>query len=211
MKPEKTVVAQSLSAGSESDATLAGKLFAQSETHAAESLDLFARLVGDSPTWEVWEAERLKFINGYVGVKPTTKGDAAYKAFGRFKNRLVETYAITIPKASTAAAEKKAAERKAKRDKVIATYAGKTDGELHDLIAREYEKQAKNPLASDALLREMKGVIKERRKEIDAATRDSLKAQRAVVIKAVRACTDTTRLTMALEILDVSNEIRVTQ
>jgi hypothetical protein len=200
---QKTTVAQAV----ESAAVTCGRLFAQSEANASESLEMFARLVGDKPTYEVFEHERLAWVNGYVEAKPKTTSDAAYQAFGRFKNRLVDTYAIEIPKATSAAAEKKRAEREVKQAELLGRYEAKTDDELHTLITRAYERQARNPLGSDAVIKELKAVLKARTKDNQAAAKAELKAKRDEVIKAVRACDDADRLNLVLEMLDGENEV----
>ena len=203
MKNEKTVVAQAI----QSAATQAGKLFAQSEIHAGQALELFAQAIGTEPTYQVWETERLSWVNGYVEEKPKAKGDSAYQAFGRFKNRLIDAYGIEVPKATSAAAEKKRAEREAKQAAIMQRYDGKSDDELHTLISQAYERQAKNPLGSDAILKELKTVLKVRTKDNQAEVKAELKAKRDEVIKAVRECADLQRLDLALEMLSDENEV----
>ena len=105
---QKTVVAQAISA---SPAIQAGRLFAQSETDASSALELSARALGDTPSYEAYTAHRVEWVNGYCEVKPQAKGQSADKAFNRFKDRLVDAFAITIPKATSASATKKAEER----------------------------------------------------------------------------------------------------
>ena len=203
---EKTVVAQAV------ETTLAvqsGQLFAQSEVDASKSFELFAKAVGTTPTYERWEVERLAWVNGFVEVKPQAKGDAAYKAFGRFKTRLVDAYAIPVPKATSKAATKKAEERAAKKAEMLKRYEGKSVDELHQLTSQAYERQAKNPTGSDAILKELKSVLKERTKETAAEAKADLKAKRDEVIKAVRDCEDMSRLDTALEILSLDNEMSV--
>ena len=209
MQNQKTVIAQALAP---TESVQAGRLFAQSEINAGQALDLFARSVGETPTYEVWERERLSWINGYTEEKPKAKGDAAYQAFKRFKDRLVDAYAIEVPKATSEAAEKKRAEREAKQAKLLERYEAQSDDELHTLISRAYERQAKNPLASDATIKELKTVLKTRTKGHEAETKAELKAKRDEVIKAVRACVDMERLGLVLEMLDEGNEVNfVTQ
>jgi hypothetical protein len=200
---EKTVVAQAI----ETTAAQAGRLFAQSEINASEALEIFARSVGDAPDYELWERERLSWVNGYVEEKPKAKGDAAYQAFSRFKNRLVDIYAIEVPKATSAAAEKKRAEREAKQAEMLDRYAAQTDDELHTLITRAYERQARNPLGSDAVIKELKAVLKARTKDNQAQAKTELKAKRDEAIKAVRACSDMERLDLVVEMLSEENEV----
>ena len=206
MQNQKTVVAQAIEAQSAS--VQSGRLFAQSEINAGQALEIFARSVGDTPTYETWERERLCWVNGYVEEKPKAKGDAAYQAFGRFKNRLIDTYAIEVPKATSAAAEKKRAEREAKQATLMQRYEAQSDDELHTLISRAYERQAKNPLGSDAIIKELKTVLKARTKDNEAQAKEELKAAREAVIKAVRLCFDTDRLNLALEMLSEENEVK---
>jgi hypothetical protein len=62
----------------------AGELFAKSEIDATQALELFARAVGTEPSYDTWLAKRLAFINAYVRIKPTAKGNSADQAFSRF-------------------------------------------------------------------------------------------------------------------------------
>lgn len=190
-------------------ATQAGQLFAQSEVNAAESFNLFAQAVGTEPTYEVWERERLAWVNGFVDIKPQAKGDAAYQAFGRFKNRLVDAYAIPVPKATSKAATKKAEERAAKKAEMLKRYEGKSVDELHQLTSQAYERQAKNPTGPDAILKELKAVLKERTKDAQSEAKAELRAKKDEVIKAVRDCEDIQRLDTALEILSPDNDMQV--
>lgn len=204
MQNEKTVVAQALTPTRSIDA---GRLFAQSEVNASESFELFAEAIGINPTYQVWETERLSWINGYTEVKPKAKGDAAYKAFGRFKTRLVDTYGVPIPKATSKAATKKAEERASKLADMLKHYEDTSTDQLHQLISQAYERQAKNPLGSDAILKSLKTVLKARTKDTEAESKAELKAKRDEVIKAVRECSDITRLDLVVEMLSQDNEV----
>lgn len=208
MQNQKTVVAQAID--TQSAAVQSGRLFAQSEINAGQALEIFARAVGDKPNYEGWERERLAWVNGYVEEKPKAKGDAAYQAFGRFKTRLIDAYAIEVPKATSAAAEKKRAEREAKQATLMQRYQTKSDDELHSLISQAYERQARNPLGSEAIIKELKTVLKARTKGNEAEAKAELKAAREAVIKAVRACSDMTRLNLIIEMLDEENEVSFT-
>jgi hypothetical protein len=90
----KTVVAQAIDQVID-QADQAGELFAKSEIDATQALELFARAVGTEPSYDTWLAKRLAFINAYVRIKPTAKGNSADQAFTRFKRRLVEAFGIT--------------------------------------------------------------------------------------------------------------------
>ena len=204
MKNEKTVVAQAIEQTKSIDA---GRLFAQSEVNASESFQLFAEAVGTEPTFQVWEAERVSWVNGYVEIKPKAKGDTAYKAFSRFKDRLVDTYGITVPRGDSKAATKKAEERATKLADTMKRYESTSNDQLHQLVSQAYERQAKNPLGSDSVLKELKTVLKARTKDQQAETKAELKAKRDEVIKAVRECADIERLDLVIEMLSQDNEV----
>jgi hypothetical protein len=78
----KTVVAQAIDQVID-QADQAGELFAKSEIDATQALELFARAVGTEPSYDTWLAKRLAFINAYVRIKPTAKGNSADQAFTR--------------------------------------------------------------------------------------------------------------------------------
>ena len=111
---QKTVVAQAIDQVID-QADQAGELFAKSEIDATQALELFARAVGTEPSYDTWLAKRLAFINAYVRIKPTAKGNSADQAFTRFVRRLAEAFGINAPKAQTEAAIAKR-EQRAKKD-----------------------------------------------------------------------------------------------
>lgn len=180
-----------------------GEMFARSEIEATEALELFARDVGTEPSYETWQAARVEFLNGYVMVKPQTKGDAADKAFQRFKDRLIDRFGITIPKATSEAAIKKAAERKAKEDKLVAKYADATPTLLRSQIEACYQTLAKNPDSKVAKTQaaELGKVLKIKTRESDKAERDEIKAAKDAIREALKLCDDVTKLDAALQAL----------
>lgn len=180
-----------------------GEMFARSEIEATEALEVFARDVGTEPTYETWQAARVEFINGYVMVKPQAKGDAADQAFKRFKDRLVDRFGITVPKAVSEGAIKKAAERKAKEDKLVAKYADATPTLLRSQIEACYQTLAKNPdsKVAKAQAAELGKVLKIKTRETDKAERDEIKAIKDDIREALKLCDDVTKLESALEAL----------
>jgi hypothetical protein len=180
-----------------------GEMFARSEIEATEALEVFARDVGTEPTYETWNAARIDFINGYVMVKPQAKGDASDKAFQRFKDRLVDRFGITIPKATSEGAIKKAAERKAKEDKLVAKYADATPTLLRSQIEACYQTLAKNPdsKVAKAQAAELGKVLKIKTRETDKAEREEIKATKDAIREALKLCDDATKLEAALEAL----------
>lgn len=179
-----------------------GEMFARSEIEATEALEVFAREVGTEPTYDTWQAARVEFVNGYVMVKPQAKGDAADKAFQRFKDRLVDRFGITVPKATSEGAVKKAAERKAKEEKLVAKYADVTPTLLRSQIEACYQTLAKNPDSKVAKTQaaELGKVLKIKTRDTEKAERDELKAIKDEIREAMKDAT-LAQLEAALEAL----------
>jgi G:T/U-mismatch repair DNA glycosylase len=184
-------------------ANKSGEMFARSEIEATEALEVFAREVGTEPSYDTWQAARVEFINGYVMVKPQAKGDAADQAFKRFKDRLVDRFGITVPKAVSEGAVKKAAERKAKEDKLISKYADATPTLLRSQIEACYQTLAKNPdsKVAKAQATELAKVLKVKTRDSDKAERDEIKAIKDELREALKLCDDVIKLEAALEAL----------
>ena len=184
-------------------ANKSGEMFARSEIEATEALEVFAREVGTEPSYEAWQAARVAFINGYVMVKPQAKGDAADQAFKRFKDRLVDRFGITVPKATNEAAVKKANERKAKEDKLVAKYADVTPTLLRSQIEACYQTLAKNPdsKVAKAQATELAKVLKVKTRDSDKAEREEVKSIKDELREALKLCDDIIKLEAALEAL----------
>ena len=72
---EKTV-ASPINAPVIAQAESAGRMFAQSEIDASESLEVYARVLTAEPTYEHWNNCRVSWVNAYVSVKPHAKPPA---------------------------------------------------------------------------------------------------------------------------------------
>ena len=182
-------------------AAKAGSMFASSEIDAQAALDLFARQVGTDPIYAVWVDCRASWVNGYVATKPQAKGNSADQAFSRFARRLNDSFGIVAPRATSEAAQKKAAERQAKAEKLASRYADHSTEQLTDQLRKAYELQAKNPTKKLATLKELESVVKARTKLAEAESRGEVKAARERLIEAARQCTDLARLAEATEAL----------
>ena len=189
----------------ENQANESGKLFAVSELDAAKSIEMYARAIGEQPTYEAWIANRAEWVNGYVEAKPQAKGNSADQAFARFARRLTESFGITVPKAQTEAAIKKAAEREAKAEKLAGKYADHSTESLTAKLREAYELQAKNPTRKLATLKELEQVVKARTKLQEAEQRDELKAARTRLFELAKSCTDIDRIEAAADVLDEAN------
>lgn len=181
--------------------TQAGRLFADSETSADEALEVGARAIGDKPTFEHFMECRTVFVAAYVSRKPNTKGDASDQAWKRFKDRLVAKFAITIPQAPSKAATKKRAERSAKQEALLKQYEHTTPSELTDMLRKQYEAQAKNPMIDDKKINELKAVLKAKTKGDQAEQVALLKSLRADVSKLLKQCDDTAKLRKVIALL----------
>lgn len=190
----------------ENQANEAGKLFAVSELDAARSFEIYARAIGETPDYATWIANRTDWVNGYVEAKPNTKGNSADQAFTRFVKRIKEIFpTIVVPTSTNEAAQKKAAERQAKAEKLAAKYADHGTDQLTESLRQAYELQAKNPTKKLASLRELEQVVKARTKIREAEQRDELKEARAKLFELARACTDLDRIQAATDVLDEAN------
>ena len=184
-------------------ATEAGSLFAKSEIEAKEALEIFARAVGTAPTYETWITERTNWVNGYIEVKPNAKGEAADKAFSRFKDRLTDSYGISAPKSTNAAAEKKAAEREKKTAEIMAKHEKQTPTMLRAQLEAAYATLAKNPesKAANSVVKELRQVLKVKQSAENKAQGEELKTLRGAVKVEAGKCTDLDLLQSILDML----------
>jgi len=185
-------------------ATEAGSLFAKSEIEAGEALKIFASAIGTEPTYETWIAERTNWVNGYLEVKPRSKGEAADKAFSRFKDRLTEAYGITAPKSTNAAAEKKAAEREKKTAEIMEKHADQTPTMLRAQLEAAYSALAKNPESKiiNNQVKELRQVLKVKQSADNKAQGEELATARKHVKELVSKCTDIGLLDQLVDLLE---------
>jgi hypothetical protein len=185
-------------------ATEAGSLFAKSEIEAKEALEIFARAVGTAPTYETWITERTNWVNGYIEVKPNAKGEAADKAFSRFKDRLTDSYGISAPKSTNAAAEKKAAEREKKTAEIMAKHEKQTPNMLRAQLEAAYATLAKNPesKAANSVVKELRQVLKVKQSAENKAQGEELATARKHVKELVSKCTDISLLDQLVDLLE---------
>jgi hypothetical protein len=184
-------------------ATEAGSLFAKSEIEAKEALEIFARAVGTAPTYETWITERTNWVNGYIEVKPNAKGEAADKAFSRFKDRLTDAFGISAPKSTNAAAEKKAAEREKKTAEIMEKHADQTPTMLRAQLEAAYSALAKNPESKiiNNQVKELRQVLKVKQSADNKAQGEELKTLRGAVKIEAGKCTDLDLLQTVLDML----------
>jgi hypothetical protein len=199
---EKTVVAQAIDQVID-QADQAGELFAKSELDANQALELFARAVGTEPSFDTWTAKRVSFINAYVRIKPTAKGNSADKAFGRFSTRVVEAFGIVIPKATNNGAIAKREQRAKAEEKLLAKHGDMTPTLLRSQLKAAYQTLADQPTSAiaKAQTKELEKVLKIKTKDSDAQERQELKVLRDELREAMKNCADSDKLQQAIDIL----------
>jgi hypothetical protein len=212
-KPVVSAVISALSENQTSEARKAGALFARSELEADEAFEVFARAVGESPIYPVYEQARIEWVSSYVGIKPHAKGNTADKAFGRFVGRLREKYPLDIqkPVSDNPAARKKAAEREAKHAEILKAHEGINTGELRARLAQAFTTLASNPdsKVASAAVKNLKAVIRERTKDESAALKADLTAKRTEIRGLLSGCDDIERLDAVIEILSPENDVSI--
>lgn len=199
---EKTVVAQAIDQVID-QADQAGELFAKSEIDVSQALELFARSVGTEPSFEVWTAKRVAFINAYVRTKPTAKGNSADQAFLRFVRRLTEAFDIAAPKAKTEAAIAKREQRAKAQEKLLAKHGDMTPTLLRSQLQAAYKTLGDNPTSviAKAQTKELEKVLKIKTKDSDAQERQELKGLRDELRELAKTCDDSDKLQQAIDIL----------
>jgi hypothetical protein len=212
-KPVVSAVISALSENQTNEVREAGALFARSELEADEAFEVFARAVGESPTFPVYEQARVEWVSSYATTKPHTKGNTADKAFGRFVGRLREKYPLDIqkPVSDNPAAIKKAAEREAKHAEILKTHADISTGELRSRLTQAFTTLASNPdsKVASAAVKNLKAVIRERTKDESAALKTDLTAKRTEIRGLLSGCDDIERLDAVIEILSPENDISI--
>ena len=198
---QKTVVAQAIDQVID-QADQAGELFAKSEIDASQALELFARAVGTEPSFEVWTAKRVSFINAYVRTKPTAKGNSADQAFARFMRRLAEAFGINAPKATSQAAIAKREQRAKQTEALIAKHSDMTPTMLRAQLKAAYQTLADQPSSAiaKAQTKELEKVLKIKAKAEDEQQREELKKLRDQLRDLAKECTDTYILEQAIEL-----------
>lgn len=210
MTASQTTVAQAIHALSfdkRNSAYEHGGKYSHNSTELLEIVRAAAVTIGENPSYEEYTEYMDEWKAGYINDNPEHTANAADQAWKRFAAQLEGQYGLTKPKSTSAAAEKKAAEREAKAEKLAAKYETHTTEELTESLRRAYELQAKNPTKKLATLKELEQVVKARTREADKAHAEELKELRAQVREAVGKCDDIEQLTAALDCLSGGFEI----
>jgi hypothetical protein len=184
-----------------------------------------AETLGTNPTYQEWQEYAIQWKDGYMHNNPDNKANSADGAWSRFTKTLDEFFGLTKPSSDNKVAKKKATEREAKKELLLAKHAETPAHTIKDQIASNYEKIAKaiaqGKTAKEVRptgetvdlkkeLKELEAVLKAKTSEENKAHGEELKAKRAEAREAVGKCTDIEKLEAVIEILDEYTDISYT-
>jgi hypothetical protein len=203
---------KALSFDQENNAADCGKRFAKNKQERIEIATDYSRMLGTDPTYDQWEAGRIKWIAGHAEENPQLTGNAHDAAWGDFAALLGALFGLTKPKSTSPAAEKKAGERAKKIEALLEKYEGKKAWDLRHDLGETFKVLAKNPENKDAkkLNKELETVLKHVTSEENKAHGEQLKALRAEVKEKAQKCTDIEKLEAVRDILDEYTDIAYT-
>jgi len=200
---------KALSFDQETTAADCGKRFAKNKQERIEIATNYSRMLGTDPTFDQWEAGRIKFIAGHVEEYPDLTGNAHDKAWDSFAELLEALHGLTKPKSTNKGAVKKAEERANKIEALLEKHADKKAWDLRHELAETFKALAKNPENKETkkLNKELETVLKHVSSEENKAHGEQLKTLRAEVKEKAQKCTDIEKLEAVLEILDEYTDI----
>lgn len=203
---------KALSFDQENNAADCGKRFARNKQERIEIATDYSRMLGTDPTYDQWEAGRIKWVAGHAEENPQLTGNAHDAAWGDFAGLLNALFGLTKPKSASPAAEKKASERANKLEALLEKYSDKKAWDLRHELAETFKALAKNPENKETkkLNKELETVLKHVTSEENKAHGEELKRLRAEVKEKAGKCTDIEKLEAVLEILDEYTDIAYT-
>lgn len=208
--PQQNPVAAAISAISSTQhemATSCGQRWGKTRQERIAIAADYSRSLGTSPSFDVWEAHRIDWVNGYVAANPNNTGNAADAAWTDFAGVIKALYALTKPKSDNLGADKKREERAKKSDQLLVKYQGKTAADLRGMRAAALQSAAKGSELAEKIAAELKKVLRVKTSAEDAAIGEVRKGLRTQVKTAAGKCTDLDKLRAALEILDNDTDL----
>jgi hypothetical protein len=186
-----------------------GTRSSRNKSEALAIATMAAQTLGDNPTFDQWAEYADEWKAGYIHDNAANTGNAADAAWARFTKTLDELFGLTKPKSTSAAAEKKAAERAAKTEKLLEKHKDATAHELRSQLEKVYMAMAKNPMNGQLRKdqKELDAVLKAKTSEENKAHGEELKALRSQVKEAAAKCIDLEQLAAALDCLSGGFEI----
>lgn len=186
-----------------------GQRSSRNKLEAVEIATAAAQTLGEKPSFDEWTEYADEWKAGYIHDNPDNTGNAADAAWARFTKTLDELFGLVKPKSTSAAAEKKAAERAAKTEKLLEKHKDTSAHDLRSQLEKVYRALATNP--TDPRLakqqQELNKVIKAKTSEENKAHGEALRALRSQVKEAAGKCTDMEKLEAALDCLDDNTDI----
>jgi len=206
--PQKNAIASALEAVSPEQhaaAKKAGAAWAKQDQLAVEILEDYSRALGAKCTRLQYTTLMGDWKEGWMSQNQGKTSAAADKAWDRFKGRLEDLFEIEIitPESENPIAQKRKAEREAKKAELLAKHANTGPDQLRQKIEQTYSALAKNPTSKDLkkTLKDLETVLVERTSEENKANGEALRALRSQVKEAANKCTDSDTLQAALDIL----------
>jgi hypothetical protein len=186
-----------------------GKSFAKNKLERMEIARSYSRMLGADPTYDQWEAGRIKWITGHAEENPDLTGNAHDAAWGEFAKLLSDLFGQTKPTSTNPVSVKKAEERANKIEALLEKHADKKAWDLRHELAETFKALAKNPENKETkkLNKELETVLKHVTSGENKAHGEQLKKLRAEVKEKAQKCTDIEKLEAVLEILDEYTDI----
>lgn len=186
-----------------------GKQFVSNKLQRVKLAGEYAQILGAEPTYELFEALRVQFVEGAILANPDNSANAADAAWKEFADLLNMLHGITKPKSTSVAAEKKRTEREKKRAEVLAAFSDVTLEDARNKLEAAYLTLAKQPDNKNAskAIQNLKLVMRERQSEENREHGAALKALRKQVADAARKCTDIDTLQSALDLIELASDI----
>jgi len=186
-----------------------GKSFAKNKLERMEIARSYSRMLGTDPTYDQWEAGRIKWITGHAEENPDLTGNAHDAAWGEFAKLLSDLFGQTKPTSTNPVSVKKAEERANKVEALLEKHADKKAWDLRHELAETFKALAKNPENKETkkLNKELETVLKHVTSEENKAHGEQLKKLRAEVKEKAQKCTDIEKLEAVLEILDEYTDV----
>ena len=200
---------KALSFDQETTAADCGKSFAKNKLERMEIARSYSRMLGTDPTYDQWEAGRIKWVAGHAEENPELTGNAHDAAWGEFASLLSALFGQTKPTSTNPVSVKKAEERANKIEALLEKHADKKAWDLRHELAETFKALAKNPENKETkkLNKELETVLKHVTSGENKAHGEQLKKLRAEVKEKAQKCTDIEKLEAVLEILDEYTDI----
>lgn len=190
----------------EEEARLMGAAAAVAESDAAkdEAVETYGRALGKAPTLEMYACAQKLFQSGYAQSMPDISADALGRRTTRFFSEVLAAYGMTKPTSTSPSAEKKAAERAAEKEALLAQFKGIKPEAIKEQIKAAYAKLAASVPDSAEVKKELKKAETALRL-MTADEQEAFKKQKAALVsslnEAIKRCDDLKKLDAALRVL----------